>query len=52
VVGEILEIVTGEGLELHEREVADVRRHHEKLDQRRIEKKVKRAGEIKYLRTQ
>lgn len=47
VLDEILEIVTGEGLELLEREVADVRRHHEKLDQRRIEERVKRAGEIK-----
>jgi hypothetical protein len=46
VLDEILEIVMNEGLELLEREVADVRRHHEKLDQRRIAEKVKRGRAI------
>ena len=46
VLDEILEIVVGEGLELLEREVADVRRHHERLDQRRIAEKVKRGRAI------
>ena len=46
VLDEILEIVMTEGLEMLEREVADVRRHHEKLDQRRIAEKQRRASAI------
>jgi hypothetical protein len=44
VVSEIVENVLSEGLELLEREVADIRRHHEKLDQRRIAERQKRSS--------
>jgi hypothetical protein len=46
VLGLILEIVVSEGLELLEREVGDVRRHHEKLDQRRMAERERRAPAI------
>ena len=46
VLDEILIIVINEGLELLEQQVADVRRHHEKLDQRRITEKEKRTRAI------
>jgi hypothetical protein len=46
VLDEILGIVMSEGLELLEREVGDVRRHHEKLDQRRIAEKERRVRAI------
>ncbi len=46
VLDQILEIVMSEGLELLEREVADVRRHHQKLDQRRMAEKERRARAI------
>lgn len=46
VLDQILEIVMSEGLELLEREVADVRRYHEKLDQRRMAEKERRARNL------
>ena len=46
VLDEILEIVINEGLELLENQVSDVRRHHEKLDQRRMAEQEKRRRAI------